>query len=90
MIPVKILSPKQAEKLGLKKKEKGFGRNFGVSSIVSGKHGEPGKLQEQFIITENNKKELIFMSDERKQELKSRRQFSNYIKQFNKIPRGLK
>jgi len=91
MIPVKILTTKQAEKLGLTKpikkhKGKGF---IGVGIVVSGGKNKPNKLMEKSII-ENNKKELVFIDTERIKKLKAKRQFSAYMKQFDKIPRGVK
>jgi len=83
----KILNSEQAEALGLKKPSAIIGR----SVIMVGKSKEdPGKIVEEQIIRENHKKELIFMSNERKQELKSKKQLTAYLKQFDKIPRGLK
>lgn len=91
MIPARILTSEEAEKLGLKKpaEKSGFGIN-GVGCIVKGKQGEEGKLMEETILMENGDLELVFMDSERKNELKSRRQFAGYLKQFKKIPRGLK
>lgn len=87
MIRAKIITSKQAEKLGLKKS--GFGIKA-IGCIVQGKHGEKGKLMEQMILKENEEVELIFMDPERKKELKEREQFDDYLKQFKKIPEGLK
>jgi hypothetical protein len=91
MIPIKILTPEQAVLLGLMKpckKQKGKGL-IATGLVVSGGKNKPDKLMEKSII-QDNKKELIFMDPEREQELKSRRQFSAYIRQFDKIPGGLK
>ncbi|MBU1136465.1 MAG: hypothetical protein KJ559_03070 [Nanoarchaeota archaeon] len=91
MIPVKILTSEEAERLGLKKptKKSGFGIK-GVGCVVQGKHGGEGKLMEEIILRENGDLELVFMDPEREKELKSRRQFTGYLKQFTKIPEGLK
>ena len=86
----RILKPDEAEKLGLKiKKNKGGGnRSFGVGGVIS-KKGNKETLQEKFI-EKDGKIELLFMSQERIKNLKQRKKFSNYIKQFDKIPSGLK
>ncbi len=90
MIPVRILTPKQAELLGLKEpsKQKGSGLTA-VGMVVSGGENKQTKIMEKSII-KDDKKELIFMDPERKQDLKNRRQFSEYMKQFDKIPEELK
>ena len=90
MIPVRILTPEQAELLGLKEpnKQKGGGL-IAIGTVVSGGKNKPTKIMEKSII-KNNKRELIFMDPERRQELKNRRQFSEYLKQFDKIPKELK
>lgn len=91
MIRAKVLSQQEAERLGLKKLTKKSGLGIkGVGCVIQGKEGEEGKLMEEIILWENRSLELVFMDPERKKELKSRRQFSNYLKQFKKIPRGLK
>ena len=91
MIRAKILTPEQAEKLGLKKSVKKSGSGVkGVGIVVQGKQGEEGKLVEEMILRDNGKLELIFMDPERKKQLKNKRQFSKYLKQFKEIPRGLK
>ena len=83
----KIISFEEAKKAGLTN-EKGSG--VVAAGFVERK--ENGKIikVEKTIIRGDGSIELEFMSEERKQELKSRRQFSAYIKQFNKIPEGLK
>ena len=91
MIKAKIITQKQAEKLGLKKSEKKSG--FGIKAIgcvVQGKQGEESKLMETSILKENGEIELILMDPEREKQLKNRRQFSKYIQQFCKLPGGLK
>ncbi len=91
MIRVNILTPQQAEKLGLKKTSQNSGSGIkAVGCIVEGKHGEEGKIVEQMILRENNETELIFMEKEREKDLKNRGQFSEYVKQFKKIPEELK
>lgn len=84
MIPIKLISKKQASKIGFAKR-----KEIIMGIMERGGDGKPDRILEKQII-ENNKKALIFMSEEREQELKKQRQFTKYIKQFNKIPRGLK
>ena len=61
-----------------------------VSVIIEGDNKGNKKVVEKFKISPKGKKELTFMSKEREQNLKKQKQFSKYIKQFDKIPRGLK
>ena len=79
----KILSPIQAEELGLKKPRNAI---IGVGTVG----GEKEEISERQIIRENGEIELIFMSKERKAYFKNKGNFIEYIKQFNKIPKGLK
>ena len=87
----KILTSETAELLGLKKKEeKGFHNKFiGGGAVASMKDGVE-TLHENYTVTENNKRVLIFMSKERIKYLKERKKFSKYMKQFDKIPKEVK
>jgi len=82
----KILSPKQAEELGLKKPS-----IVGQSVVITkDSKDSPERIIEKQIIRENGEKELIFMSNERKAYFKNKGNFKDYIKQFNKIPKNVK
>ena len=83
----KILSPKQAEELGLKRPSAIVGRSV---VMVGDSKDDPGRKIEEQLIRENGEKELIFMSKERKAYFKNKGNFKEYIKQFSKIPRGVK
>lgn len=90
-MPLKILSIEEAEKLGLRKKFKKKSGNaiMSVGQIVRGGDGQPDRTLETYTITESNKKQLIFMSEERKEELKREDNFIKYLEQFDKIPENL-
>lgn len=83
----KILSPEEAEELGLKRAS----AIIGQSVVMAGKTKEdPGKIVEKQIMRENGEKELVFMAEERKAYFKKKGNFEEYIGQFKKIPRGIK
>jgi hypothetical protein len=89
MIPVKILTSKQAEELGLKEK-KLQGRSGGAHLVGYGTLVTVNKKTKETIVHEqtkefDGKKEITFMSDERRQYLKNTNDYINYIKAFDKI-----
>jgi len=53
--------------------------------IVCGGDGKPERVIEEHLIRKDGKKEITFISEERKQELKSRNHFEKYINQFEII-----
>ncbi len=92
MIPAKIISKEEAVMAGLaknKKQKTGKGTIGGGVVVQVNPDGKEEEM-ETFIINENDEKILTFMHKKRAQVLKKKRQFSAYIKQFDKIPRGLK
>ena len=90
MIPLKIISIKEAENLGFTKKikKKSGGGTITIGQIVRGGDGKPTRVIESYKVIEN-KKHLIFMSEERKEELKKANNFTQYVSQFNKISKDL-
>ena len=92
MIPVKIITKKQAVKLGLtEEKKQPSGQGFaGGGAVVYGNSDGTEEAVETFIIDKDDKKILTFMSEKRIKQLKEKKQFSKYIKQFNKIPKEVK
>ncbi len=88
MIPVKILTRGQAIKLGLTKKGKqgrSGGGIFGGGTIIKvNKATKQEEVLERYI-DKDGKKELIFMSKSRQQDLKKAKGYTNYIKQFDKV-----
>jgi len=89
MIPVKIISFDEAKRIGLTNDKTGFG--IAGAGFV-GKKESNGKItpHEKTIIRNNGEMELVFMDKERMQDLKGRRRFSAYLKQFDKIPKEVK
>ena len=92
MIPEKIISMEEAEKLGFTKRmNKSSGNAIGsIGYMGRGGDGKPDRILEKYLITKSNKKHLIFMSEEREEELKKEGTLPNYLKQFDKIPEELK
>jgi len=86
---VKILTSKQAEELGLKekskKRERGLGEMGASTTIKRNKITGVDKVVEKQLMYSNGKKEIIFMSKDRVEYLKSQNDYINYMKQFNKI-----
>lgn len=58
-----------------------------VGTIVKGGDGKPTRVLEKHIINPDNTKELIFISEERIAELKKQKIYTQYIKEFKKIPK---
>lgn len=56
-----------------------------VGIIVKGGDGKPDRILEKHIVMENGDKEITFMSEERKNELKSSNQFVEYLEHFKKF-----
>ena len=92
MIPVKIITKKEAVKLGLtKNKKQPSGQGFvGGGAVVYGSPDGTEETVETFIFDKDDKKILTFMSEKRIKQLKKRKHFSKYIKQFDKIPKEVK
>jgi len=85
MIPIKPISREEAVRLGLAKdQDKGFGI-AGVSVIVRGGDGKPDREMEKQHLHKDGRKEIKFMSDERKQEMIKKKQFRKYVEQFDII-----
>lgn len=87
MIPVEIITKEEAIVLGILTYDDKSGEAIaGAGCIASGKIGQaPDKFLEKVIFKKNGEKELIFMHEERKEELKKRNQLANYLNQFDKI-----
>lgn len=88
MIPVKIITKEIAKKLGLtenKNQPSGGGMIGGGAVVVENKKTGKKKVLETYIIKQNGKKELTFMSKKRVQYLKSKKDYTKYLKQFNKV-----
>jgi len=85
MIPIKIITKKQAIKLGLSKPFKKRSGNGGVGGgaivKVNSNTGKETVLESYMEI--EGKKMLTFMSKERKQHLKNTGSYDKYIKQFD-------
>ena len=58
--------------------------------VVRGGDGKPERILEKHIIKENGDKELLFMSDERKEDFKRKNTLKDYVKQFKKIAENVK
>jgi hypothetical protein len=87
MIPIKIISRKEAERLGLTEKvrmENGKAKSIMAGIVVGGKEGEPGEVLERTIIQEG-KNELLFMHEERKKQLNDKGDLEEYLDQFHII-----
>ncbi|HEY0090416.1 MAG TPA: hypothetical protein VGB37_16320 [Candidatus Lokiarchaeia archaeon] len=84
MIPVKIISKKEAIKLGLAKRE---GEAVSIAASFVASKGPDGKeiIVEKSILKLNGEKEIIFISEDRKKDLLKQEEFENYLNQFNKI-----
>jgi len=84
MIPINPISKEQAEKLGLTKPtDDPKGEGAAAAMVVMKKNkNKPDELMEKYIIKKNGKKELIFMHNHRKANLKLRGNFSKYLEQF--------
>ncbi len=85
---VKILTNKQAIELGLTKKGKkersGHGLVGGGAIVkVNSKTGK--QIVQESFMEKDGKKEITFMSKERVEYLKSQNDYTNYMKQFDKI-----
>ena len=87
MIPVKIISFEEALKAGLTNE-----RGSGIAAAGFVGREENGKqiVSEKTILKANGEIELVFMSDERKEYFKKKGNLQEYLKQFKKIPRGIK
>ena len=88
MIPVKIMTRTEAVKKGLadNKLQGHSGKGFfmgGTMIKVNKETGEEEVLERY--IDKGGKKELIFMSKKRQEDLKKTEDYDNYIKQFDKI-----
>ena len=87
MIPLKIISLEEAKRLGLtgnKQIEKG-NSVFGTMVVMKKNDNNPDELMEKSIIKENGKRELIFIHKERKEYFKKKKNFEDYLNQFEKI-----
>jgi len=86
---VKILTRKQAIELGLTNKLQGKsgGGMVGGGAIVNVNKATGKQTVIESFMEKDGKKELTFMSKERREYLKGQNDFKNYIKQFNKIPK---
>ncbi len=84
---VKIISVEEAIKIGLTT-EKGSGA---VAAGFVGRE-ENGKqiVSEKTIIKANGETELVFMSEERKEDFKREGTLKDYVSQFKKIPENVK
>lgn len=83
MIPAKIITKEEAEKLGLtREKRSGIAA---AGCVMSGKKGEKGEVVERTIIRENGEFEMTFMAEERKKELRDRNELADYLNQFHII-----
>lgn len=87
MIPIKIISVKEAIKAGLTN-EKGFG--VVAAGVVVREENGKQTVSEKTIIKANGEIELVFMSEERKAEFKREGTLKDYVSQFKKIPENVK
>lgn len=86
MIPVKIITKEEAIKIGLAEDEKGYGV-AAAGTMVKRKidKSEPEIILEKTIIRINGTKEITFMHDERKKQLKDQNKLAKYLDQFDFI-----
>ena len=83
MIPIKLISIDEARRLGLE--EKPGEAIVAVGIVVTGKEGQEPIMVERTILRMNGKKELEFMSDDRKKMIDNQGELANYLDQFEKI-----
>lgn len=79
MIPVKVITKEESMNLGE--------NIIAVGVAASGKIGSdvPEKIHEKIIIRANGKKEIVFMSEERKKQLNKNNGLVKYLNQFEKV-----
>jgi len=92
MIKVKIISKEEAIRLGLSntnKKKSGGGEMGGGGIIKVDKETGKQETFESFIFKENGDKEITFMHEDRKKDLKNSNGLRGYLSQFTKMPKEL-
>lgn len=87
MIPIKIISVEEARAKGLTENKQSDKGNSVCGAMVIGSTDKDGndKITEKYFIKTNGKKELVFMAEERKQEMKDKGNFEDYLDQFETI-----
>jgi len=89
MIPVKIITFKEAKKQGLTNDGEDLsGEGIAGAMCSAKKEKKPGAKEiflEKYIVKNNGKKELIFLHDDLRDEKSKRGELFNYLNQFNKI-----
>lgn len=87
MIPAKIISKEQAERLGLINSEESGNAVAMAGFVTKGKidKSEPEIILEKSLIRQNGKKELLFIHEDRKKELDKKGKLANYVDQFDVI-----
>lgn len=83
MIPIKIITFEEAVRLGLT--EKPGEAIVAVGIVVTGKEGEEPRMVEKILLRSDGKKDMEFMSDDRKKQIDKQGELADYLNQFEKI-----